>query len=89
MPFLFMHRLVPLSLFSLLVSYPVQTFAYSASVSLTSDVAFGAILADIPFLSVGLVGFAVYTFFFVMRRLNRVTTYIHVSVFFAGAHHLA
>ncbi|KAI5122565.1 hypothetical protein M0805_004782 [Coniferiporia weirii] len=60
-----------------------QARTYPSSLTLTSDVAFADILADIPFFAVGLVAFGVFTFFFVMRRINWLTTHIHFSVFLA------
>ena len=41
------------------------------------------VLADIPFFSVGLLGFGVFTFFFVMRRISRCVT---KSVSYLDAH---
>ncbi|KII93240.1 hypothetical protein PLICRDRAFT_121653 [Plicaturopsis crispa FD-325 SS-3] len=55
--------------------------------SLSDDTGIETILADIPFFSVGLLGFGVITFFFAMRRVSALSAYLYGSVvvaFLAG-----
>ncbi|KAI0079567.1 hypothetical protein K474DRAFT_1673246 [Panus rudis PR-1116 ss-1] len=50
---------------------------------LSSDASVEAILEDIPFFSVGLLSFGMFTFFAVMRAIDRWITCLHISVFLA------
>jgi hypothetical protein len=51
--------------------------------SLTDNGSIDRFLADIPFFCVGLTGFAVFTFFVVMRRTNLLAVYLYASVLLA------
>jgi len=51
--------------------------------SLATDDDVEAILAEIPFFSVGILAFAVFTFFLALKRVNLLATYLFVSAFTA------
>ncbi|KAF8475429.1 hypothetical protein JB92DRAFT_3134555 [Gautieria morchelliformis] len=56
---------------------------FPSSLILSKDAAIQAVLTDIPFLSVGLLGFGVLTFFFAMRKFNRLSFIVFASVIMA------
>ncbi|KAI0824211.1 hypothetical protein BC628DRAFT_452098 [Trametes gibbosa] len=59
-------------------SDPAVAFA-----SLSSDTAIQLILADIPLFAVGILAFGVLTFFFLMKRVDKLVFCLHVSVLLA------
>ncbi|KAH9857910.1 hypothetical protein C2E23DRAFT_746781 [Lenzites betulinus] len=54
-----------------------------AFASLSTDTAIQLILADVPFFAVGILAFGVLTFFFLMKRVDRLVFCLHVSVLLA------
>ncbi|TFL06524.1 hypothetical protein BDV98DRAFT_559556 [Pterulicium gracile] len=62
-------------------SFPIGKPA--ALLSFTDNVPVDQLLANIPFFAIGLTGFAVFTFFLLVRRSNILAVYLYGSILFA------
>ncbi|KAJ8084164.1 hypothetical protein AAF712_001027 [Marasmius tenuissimus] len=53
------------------------------ALNLTNDSAIESVLSEVPYFGVGLVAFAVFTFFLVMKRVTLLSVYLYSSAIFA------